>query len=118
LRACPVLEQRQWDVRPAGAHVEHRVGHGPPGEEAVERVPGGGRPAQPAVEPGEVAQVAPQDRLVVERAVEQLVGPRETSHQPRNRVGERTVLITGDDLLGVFERFVAVNYITRQAGGR
>jgi D-amino peptidase len=34
------------------------------------------------------------------------------------RVGERTVLITGDDLLGVFERFVAVNYITRQAGGR
>jgi D-amino peptidase len=34
------------------------------------------------------------------------------------RTGERTVLITGDDLLGVFQRFVAVNYITRQAGGR
>jgi D-amino peptidase len=34
------------------------------------------------------------------------------------RIGERTVLITGDDLLGVFQRFVAVSYITRQAGGR
>jgi D-amino peptidase len=34
------------------------------------------------------------------------------------RVGERTVRIEGDDLLDVFRRFVAVNYITRQAGGR
>jgi D-amino peptidase len=34
------------------------------------------------------------------------------------RVSERTVAIEGDDLLGVFRRFVAVNYITRQAGGR
>jgi len=34
------------------------------------------------------------------------------------RVGERTVSIEGDDLLAVFRRFVAVNYITRQAGGR
>jgi D-amino peptidase len=34
------------------------------------------------------------------------------------RIGERTVLITGDDLVGVFQRFVAVTYITRQAGGR
>lgn len=34
------------------------------------------------------------------------------------RVDQRTVVITGDDLLGVFQRFVAVNYITRQAGGR
>lgn len=30
----------------------------------------------------------------------------------------RTVKIEGDDLLDVFRRFVAVNYITRQAGGR
>src|SRR5262245_11120865 len=34
------------------------------------------------------------------------------------RLDERTVLIAGDDLLDVFRRFVAVNYITRQAGGR
>jgi D-amino peptidase len=34
------------------------------------------------------------------------------------RVDERTVHISGDDLLSVFHRFVAVNYITRQAGGR
>jgi D-amino peptidase len=34
------------------------------------------------------------------------------------RVGERTVRIEGDDLLDVFRSFVAVNYITRQAGGR
>jgi D-amino peptidase len=35
-----------------------------------------------------------------------------------DRVSERTVAISGDDLLSVFTRFVAVNYITRQAGGR
>jgi D-amino peptidase len=34
------------------------------------------------------------------------------------RTGERTVAITGDDLLTVFRSFVAVTYITRQAGGR
>lgn len=34
------------------------------------------------------------------------------------RVGERTVRIEGEDLLDVFRSFVAVNYITRQAGGR
>ena len=34
------------------------------------------------------------------------------------RTGERTVSITGSDLLAVFTSFVAVNYITRQAGGR
>jgi D-amino peptidase len=34
------------------------------------------------------------------------------------RVDERTVAIEGEDLLEVFQRFVAVNYITRQAGGR
>lgn len=33
-------------------------------------------------------------------------------------VAERTVSIKGDDLLDVFKKFVAVNYITRQAGGR
>jgi D-amino peptidase len=35
-----------------------------------------------------------------------------------DRTAERTVAISGDDLLSVFTRFVAVNYITRQAGGR
>ena len=34
------------------------------------------------------------------------------------RTGERTVSIAGDDLLAVFRSFVAVTYITRQAGGR
>jgi len=34
------------------------------------------------------------------------------------RTGLREVRITGDDLLDVFRSFVAVNYITRQAGGR
>jgi D-amino peptidase len=31
---------------------------------------------------------------------------------------DRRVRIEGDDLLEVFRSFVAVNYITRQAGGR
>lgn len=35
-----------------------------------------------------------------------------------DRVSERTVAIEGEDLNEVFTRFVAVNYITRQAGGR
>lgn len=34
------------------------------------------------------------------------------------RTGPRTVSISGEDLLAVFRSFVAVNYITRQAGGR
>jgi D-amino peptidase len=34
------------------------------------------------------------------------------------RAGERSVRITGTDLLEVFTSFVAVTYITRQAGGR
>jgi D-amino peptidase len=35
-----------------------------------------------------------------------------------DRCGERAVRIFGGDLLGMFTSFVAVNYITRQAGGR
>lgn len=34
------------------------------------------------------------------------------------RTGERSVAIDGDNLLAIFDSFVAVNYITRQAGGR
>lgn len=34
------------------------------------------------------------------------------------RSGERRVKIAGDNLLAMFDAFVAVNYITRQAGGR
>lgn len=34
------------------------------------------------------------------------------------RTADRGVRIEGDDLLGIFTSFVAVNYITRQAGGR
>ena len=35
-----------------------------------------------------------------------------------DRTGQRSVRITGDDLLEVYRSFVAVTYITRQAGGR
>ena len=34
------------------------------------------------------------------------------------RSAERSVQIKGDNLLSMFDAFVAVNYITRQAGGR
>lgn len=34
------------------------------------------------------------------------------------RSGERSVTIAGDDLLRVYDAFVAVTYLTRQAGGR
>jgi len=34
------------------------------------------------------------------------------------RTGERTARIEGDDLLGLYRSFVAVSYLTRQAGGR
>ena len=34
------------------------------------------------------------------------------------RTGQRSIRITGEDLLEVFRSFVAVTYITRQAGGR
>jgi len=34
------------------------------------------------------------------------------------RTGERTARIAGDNLLSVYQSFVAVTYITRQAGGR
>ncbi|MBC7401791.1 MAG: M55 family metallopeptidase, partial [Microbacteriaceae bacterium] len=34
------------------------------------------------------------------------------------RIADRSVRIVGQDLLAVFTAFVAVNYITRQAGGR
>lgn len=77
-------------------------------EEAVRRVaagtvgtPGITRPARLEldVQTGDMAEVATWARGV-------------------ERVGERTVRIEGDDLLAVFRSFVAVNYITRQAGGR
>jgi D-amino peptidase len=35
-----------------------------------------------------------------------------------DRSGQRQVTIAGADLLSIFTRFVAVSYITRQAGGR
>lgn len=34
------------------------------------------------------------------------------------RTGTRTLALAGDDTLAIFRSFVAVNYITRQAGGR
>jgi len=77
-------------------------------EEAVRRVaagrvgtPGITRPARLEldVQTGDMAEVA-------------------TWARGTERVGERTVRIEGEDLLAVFRSFVAVNYITRQAGGR
>jgi D-amino peptidase len=77
-------------------------------EEAVRRVaagrvgtPGITRPARLEldVQTGDMAEVA-------------------TWARGTERVGERTVRIEGEDLLDVFRSFVAVNYITRQAGGR
>jgi D-amino peptidase len=77
-------------------------------EEAVRRVtagrvgtPGITRPAslELDVQTGDMAEVA-------------------TWARGTERVGERTVRIEGEDLLDVFRSFVAVNYITRQAGGR
>ncbi|QXG76655.1 M55 family metallopeptidase [Modestobacter sp. L9-4] len=77
-------------------------------EEAARRVAGGavGTPGitRPAtleldVQTGDMAEVATWARGV-------------------ERVAERTVAISGEDLLAVFRSFVAVNYITRQAGGR
>jgi D-amino peptidase len=77
-------------------------------EEAVRRVaagavgtPGITRPARLEldVQSGDMAEVA-------------------TWVRGTERVGERTVRIEGEDLLDVFRSFVAVTYITRQAGGR
>ncbi|MGN6332171.1 MAG: M55 family metallopeptidase [Motilibacteraceae bacterium] len=77
-------------------------------EEAVRRVAAGGvstpgisRPAtlELDVQTADMAEVATWVRGV-------------------ERAGERTVSITDDDLLRLFSAFVAVNYITRQAGGR
>jgi D-amino peptidase len=77
-------------------------------EEAVRRVaagavgtPGITRPARLEldVQTGDMAEVA-------------------TWVRGTERVGERTVRIEGEDLLDVFRSFVAVTYITRQAGGR
>lgn len=77
-------------------------------EEAMRRVAAGSVPAPGITRPatlemdlqtGDMAEVATWARGV-------------------ERVGERTVAIRGDDLLAVFTSFVAVTYITRQAGGR
>jgi D-amino peptidase len=77
-------------------------------EEAVRRVAAGGVPtpgiSRPAtleldVQTADMAEVATWVRGV-------------------ERAGQRTVSITDEDLLRLFSAFVAVNYITRQAGGR
>jgi D-amino peptidase len=77
-------------------------------EEAVRRVAAGGvrppaidKPAKVDMEfqTGDMADVA-------------------TWARDTERTSERTARITGGDLLSVFRSFVAVTYITRQAGGR
>ncbi|NYJ06873.1 M55 family metallopeptidase [Petropleomorpha daqingensis] len=77
-------------------------------EEAVRRVAGGDVPT-----PG-IARPATLDlELQTADMAEVATWARGTE-----RIGERTVRIADDDLLRLFTSFVAVTYITRQAGGR
>ena len=72
-RRCPTSSTVCGTVRPASRRSSARSGRRrPPSQRLTRR---------------EVAQVAAQGGRVVERAVEQLLDPRETAHQPWNRVG-------------------------------
>jgi D-amino peptidase len=77
-------------------------------EEAVRRVAAGKVPSPAIVSPatldmefatGDMADIA-------------------TWARDTERTGERSARITGDNLLRVYQSFVAVTYLTRQAGGR
>jgi len=77
-------------------------------EEAVRRVAAGSVQTPPIAKPvtldmefqtGDMAEVA-------------------TWARDTQRTGERAARIAGDNLLSVYKSFVAVTYITRQAGGR
>nr|WP_281373131.1 M55 family metallopeptidase [Kineococcus aurantiacus] len=77
-------------------------------EEAVRRV-AAGRVQLPRVERPAVLDLDVQTADMADVA---------TWARGAERTGVREVRIEGEDLLGVFRSFVAVNYITRQAGGR
>lgn len=77
-------------------------------EEAVRRVAAGG------VRPPAIGRPA---RLDLEFATADMAEVA-TWARDAERTGERTAQIAGDDLLSVYKSFVAVTYITRQAGGR
>jgi D-amino peptidase len=77
-------------------------------EEAVRRV-AAGTVATPGIERPVVLDLEMQTADMADVA---------TWARRAERTGLREVRITGEDLLDVFRSFVAVNYITRQAGGR
>jgi D-amino peptidase len=77
-------------------------------EEAVRRVAAGGVPT-PGISRPAVLELDLQTADMAEVA---------TWARGAERAGERTVRIEDDDLLRLFTSFVAVTYITRQAGGR
>ena len=88
-----VGDEGEGDVGRARPHVEQRVRHGPLAEQAFQGPGRGARAAEPAIDPRQVAEVAAQDRRVVQRAVEELAGTGETSHRrsvadARGRNGE------------------------------
>lgn len=77
-------------------------------EEAVRRVSAGGVPAPVVDRP-----VALDMEFATGDMADIASWARDTE-----RTGERTARIAGDDLLSVYRSFVAVSYLTRQAGGR
>src|SRR6185312_8027320 len=74
------VEKRHRDVAAARAHVEQGQLDAVRGQRLDRRGAQAG-PAQPPVDPPQVAQVAGQRGRVVERAVEQLDGVGETLHE-------------------------------------
>jgi D-amino peptidase len=92
------------NLHPAESCLRIRAG----AEEAVRRVAAGSVPT-----PG-IARPATLDLDLQTADMAEVA----TWARGTERTGERSVRIAGDDLLAVFTSFVAVTYITRQAGGR
>jgi D-amino peptidase len=92
------------NLHPAESCRRIRVG----AEEAVRRV-AAGQVGTPGIDRPATLELDVQTTDMAEVA---------TWARGAERAGERTVRIQGEDLLAVFRSFVAVNYITRQAGGR
>lgn len=92
------------NLHPAESCRRIRVG----AEEAVRRV-AAGRVGTPGIDRPATLELDVQTTDMADVA---------TWARGAERAGERTVRIQGEDLLAVFRSFVAVNYITRQAGGR
>ena len=75
-------DQRERDVRPAGAHVQHGQ-LGPVGRERLDGALAQGHAAEPAVRAPEVAEVPGEGGRIVERAVQQLVDAGDALHRER-----------------------------------